>query len=199
MPWSSHLPCGIFVVLYVYLWKLPQPLKDTPPLKSIPKPTRFNQTAQRELNFFIFCNRKWIKWYTWSGGSSESNCHIHVITPPSKNAFEGLLIRCLWRATNPPACTAAHRSKLNNHSKRVWSSGYDVRLTRERSWVRSSLPVYFLKFIESSRRAFSLEPNFNDSVPLPNCAACQFYFKWKKNLTRHLCRLASHILGLMIY
>ena len=25
--------------------------------------------------------------------------------------------------------------------KRVWSSGYDVRLTRERSWVRSSLPV----------------------------------------------------------
>ena len=28
------------------------------------------------------------------------------------------------------------------HNKRVWSSGYDVRLTRERSWVRSSLPVF---------------------------------------------------------
>ena len=91
---SSHLPRGIFVVLYVYF-------------SNTLKPTRLNQTAQRELNLSIFCNRKYMKWYTWSGGSSESNCHIHLITPASKDAFEGLLIGCLWRVTNPPECTAA--------------------------------------------------------------------------------------------
>ena len=33
---------------------------------------------------------------------------------------------------------------VGTHRKRVWSSGYDARFTRERSRVRSPLPVRFL-------------------------------------------------------
>ena len=39
-----------------------------------------------------------------------------------------------------------HGCVTDTHRKRVWSSGYDARFTRERSRVRSPLPVRFLFF-----------------------------------------------------
>ena len=53
-----------------------------------------------------------------------------------------LHVNLQWTQNHENSKPISDARKLNTiHSKRVWSSGYDVRLTRERSWVRSSLPV----------------------------------------------------------
>ena len=71
--------------------------------------------------------------YLW-GGTSQN-----IFSAPARDESSQPTIHLL----DPRSAYKTIRAE-GNHRKRVWSSGYDARLTRERSRVRSPLLVAFL-------------------------------------------------------